>query len=84
MPILRYAVYDVPTAGGSNGLFNVGGSAKAATSQNLLYLNASDLATLTFQPPSATSSDKVLISAYNGSYWGDWTSVRDHLNGATQ
>ena len=80
LPILRYAVYDVPSAGGSNGLFNVGGSAKAATSQNLLYLNASDLATLTFQPPSATSSDKVLISAYNGSYWGDWASLNININ----
>jgi hypothetical protein len=76
LPITKYAIYDQsPSDGNVNGKFIVGGVAKTGSAKNLLYVNPTDLSNLTFQPPSSVPTDKVYISAYNGSYWGDWSPI---------
>jgi len=77
LPISEYALYDVGTGGAVNNTFLVDGATVAAhTSGSAVIVSASSLPSIQLQTSwGITGSDTIYISAYNGSYWGDWSSL---------
>lgn len=54
--------------------FTVNGSSFAATSASSA-VTASSLSQITFDHGASDVSDTVTVRAYNGTYWGDWTTI---------
>ena len=83
LPITEYAVYDVGSGNQSSNSFSVNGVSETAHSSgaNAIVLPATTLGSLKLQTaPGQGGTDTVYISAYNGSYWGDWTNLAVQVN----
>jgi len=79
LPITSYAFYDLGAGGGANDSFLVNGvtSTAHAGGSSALVISASSLSNIQLQTAGATSggTDTVYVSAFNGSYWGDWAQI---------
>ena len=81
--ITNYQFYDCGT-GGAIDSFMVGGidcvSQSAATA---ITVSASALSSINLVAGSSAGTDSISIRAFNGSYWGDWTTLTVNINVTT-
>ena len=70
--ITKYDFWDSNNAAFS-GHFNVGGVAQSANQD--IFVDASQLSTVTFTSGSAFNTDRIWMRAYDGSAWSDWTAA---------
>jgi hypothetical protein len=78
LPITQYAFYDVGTGGAQSNQFVVNGAAVSAhTSASATIVTAANLSSIQLSSFASlgAGADTVYVSAYNGSYWGDWVSL---------
>jgi hypothetical protein len=78
LPIVQYAFYDVGNGGATNNAFLVNGNTQVAHSAGAaaVIVNAADLPSVHLHTAvGGNSSDTVYVSAFNGSYWGDWSPI---------
>jgi hypothetical protein len=74
--ITEYAVYDTGTGAAASDQLVVGGVAHSAHSfASQLIVSASQFATMTLLAANGSGTDVLSVSAYNGSYWGDWQNI---------
>ena len=62
--------------------FTVNGAAVSATSASSAS-TISSLSQITFDAGASAITDTVTVRAYNGSYWGDWTTITATISPAT-
>lgn len=62
--------------------FTVGGTSAVATSA-ATAVSAASLSQITFNRGASTISDDVTVRAYNGTYWGDWTTISPGISSAS-
>ena len=73
--ITEYQVYDVGTLGSAGDAFILNGATVSAhTAATAITTSAADLASTFLQAANTVAIDTVMVRAYNGAYWGDWTS----------
>jgi hypothetical protein len=78
LPITQYAFYDVGTGAAQSNEFVVNGVAVSAhTSASEVVVTAANLSSVQLGSSAslAAGTDAIYVSAYNGSYWGDWVSL---------
>lgn len=85
LPITEYAFYDVGTGSAKNDNFSVNGITETAhAGGSAIVVSASSLSSVNLQAaPGAGGTDTVYVSAFNGSYWGDWSSILFQVNSIT-
>ncbi len=62
--------------------FSVNGTSIAATSASTA-VTASSLSQITFDRGASDVADTVTVRAFNGTYWGDWTTISTSINPVT-
>lgn len=77
-PITSYQAYTATSAD----WFTVGGISSTATSA-LTAVTASSLSQITFGRGASDVSDTITVRAFNGAYWGDWTTIATSISPAT-
>ena len=65
--------YQAYTANGAD-WFTVNGTTMTATSASTA-ITASSLSQITFDRGAVAMPDAITVRAYNGTYWGDWTTI---------
>jgi hypothetical protein len=77
LPITEYAFYSAGSGSAAGDVFAQGSSTQAATSSaSALLVTADQLSTVSVLTASGSGgADTIYVSAYNGSYWGDWVSI---------
>ena len=77
LPITQYKFYDVGNGSAINNQFIVNGTTHAAhaADTSVVTVDASQLSSLILNTANGLGgSDTIYVSAYNGSYWGDFSS----------
>lgn len=77
-PITSYQAYTATAAD----WFSVNGTSTVATSASTA-VTASSLSQITFDRGASNVSDTVTVRAFNGTYWGDWTTISTSINPLT-
>ena len=70
--ITKYDFWDWNNAA-SSGHFNVGGAAQGANQD--IFVDASQLSSVTFTSGSSFNTDRIWARAFDGSAWSDWTAA---------
>ena len=74
-PITSYQAYSAT----SSDWFTVNGNAAVAASA-ATAVTASSLSQIDFDRGASDVADDVIVRAYNGSFWGDWTKITASIN----
>ena len=74
-PIISYQAYSAT----SSDWFTVNGNAAVAASA-ATAVTASSLSQIDFDRGASDVADDVIVRAYNGSFWGDWTKITASIN----
>lgn len=77
-PITSYQAYSTTTSD----WFTVNGTSVVAASA-ATAVTASSLAQIEFNRGASDVADDVMVRAYNGSFWGDWTKISANINPAS-